>query len=68
LQHLDDPFSLHEIETTIKLVKSGKAPGPERIQNEMLKTGSPHLKTASYKLLNLIITGVFSPVAGARVF
>ena len=65
--YLDDPFSLHEIETTIKLLKSGKAPGPDKIRNEMLKTGAPHLTTAICKLLTSSSPVVFSPVAGARV-
>jgi len=48
---LDKPFSLHEIETTLKLLKSEKALGPDRIGNEKLETGqSPHLKTAICKL------------------
>ena len=42
---MDDPFSVAEIETTIKLLKSGKAPGPDRIRNEMLRIRSFHLQT-----------------------
>ena len=59
--NLDDPFSLHEIETTIKLLKSGKAPGPDRIRNEMIKTGAPHLTTAICKVFNLILASCFFP-------
>ena len=60
--YLDDPISLDEIETTIKLLKSGKAPGPDRIRNEMLKTGSrPHLKSAICKLFNHILTSGYFP-------
>ena len=60
--YLDDPISLDEIETTVKLLKSGKAPGPDRIRNEMLKTGSrPHLKSAICKLFNHILTSGYFP-------
>ena len=31
--YLDDPISIDEVETTIKLLKSGKAPGPDRIRS-----------------------------------
>ena len=59
--YLDDPFSIDEVETTRKLLKSGKAPGPDRIRNEMLKTGSPHLKSAICKLFNHILTSGYFP-------
>ena len=45
----------------MKLLKSGKAPGPDRIRNEMLKTGSPHLKSAFCKLFNHILTSGYFP-------
>ena len=57
---MDDPFSVAEIETTIKLLKSGKAPGPDRIRNEMLRIRSFHLQTSICKPFNLILgRGVF---------
>lgn len=57
---LDDPFSVAEIENTIKLLKSGKAPGPDRIRNEMLSIRSFHLQTSVSNPLNLILgRGVF---------
>lgn len=59
--HVDDSISIDEVETTIKLLKFGKAPGPDRIQNEMLKTGSPHLKSAICKLFNHILTSGYFP-------
>ena len=49
---MDDPFPVAEIETTIKLLKPGKAPGPDRIRNEMLQIGSFYLKT--WKIFNLL--------------
>ena len=58
---MDEPFSVIEIETTIKLLKCGKAPGPDRIRNEMLKTGSIYLKTSICKLFNLILESGFFP-------
>ena len=53
--YLDDPISIDEVETTRKLLKSGKAPGPDGIRNETLITGSPHLKSAICKLFNHIL-------------
>ena len=41
--HLDEPFSLKEIENATKLLKSRKAAGSDRIRNEMLKTGTSAL-------------------------
>ena len=63
---MDDPFSVAEIETTIKLLKPGKVPGPDRIRNEMLQIGSFYLKTSIWKLFNLILKAVFSPLIGAK--
>ena len=39
----------------VKTLKSKKAPGPDKIRNEMLKAGIPFLKAALSKLFNLII-------------
>ena len=63
---MDDPFSVAEIETTIKLLKPSKAPGPDRIRNEMLQIGSFYLKTSIWKLFNLILKAVFAPLIGAK--
>lgn len=63
---MDDPFPVAEIETTIKLLKPGKAPGPDRIRNEMLQIGSFYLKTSIWKIFNLILKAVFSPLIGAK--
>ena len=59
--YLDDLISVDEVETTIKALKSGKALGPDKIRNEMLKTGSPHLKSAICKLFNHILTSGYFP-------
>ena len=59
--HLDEPFSLKEIENATKLLKSRKAAGSDRIRNEMLKTGTCYLKPAICKLFNLILKYGFFP-------
>lgn len=61
--YLDDPFSLKEIETATKLLKSKKTPGSDRIRNEMLKTGIQYLKVAICKLFNLILKCGFFPTS-----
>ena len=58
---LDSPISLEEIKNMVKLLKSKKAPGPDKIRNEMLKTGIQFLSTALYKLFNLILHSGFFP-------
>ena len=35
--YLDDPISIDEVETTTKLLKSGKAPGPDRTRMKCSK-------------------------------
>ena len=59
--HLDDEISLKEIENATKLLKSKKAPGSDRIRNEMLKTGIWYLKNSICKLFNLILKCGFFP-------
>ena len=59
--YLDSPISINEIETTVKSLKSRKAPGPDKIRNEMLKAGVQFLKTALQKLFNLILQSGFYP-------
>lgn len=58
---LDEPFSLKDIENATKLLKSRKAPGSDRIRNEMLKTGLSYLKASICKLFNLVLKCGFFP-------
>ena len=44
-----------------KLLGSKKVPGPDKIRNEMLKTGMQYFITALCKLFNLILKSVFFP-------
>ena len=59
--YLDETISLAEIESMTKLLQSKKAPGPDKIRNEMLKAGLQYLKTALCKLFNLILKSGFFP-------
>ena len=52
---LDSPISISEIENMAKTLKPKKAPGPEKIRNEMLKTGVRFLNVVLFKLFNLIL-------------
>ena len=45
----------------MKSLKLKKAPGPDKIRNEMLKTDIQFLNTALYKLFNLILQSGFFP-------
>ena len=58
--YLDNTILPTEIETITKLLGSKKAPGPDKIRNEMIKAGIQHLKTALCKLFNLILKSGFS--------
>jgi hypothetical protein len=51
---LDREFTYGEIKTTLLNLKSGKAAGPDRIPNEMLKYGGDGLANALRKLFNHI--------------
>ena len=58
--YLDNPISLDEVEKAAKMLKYKKSPGPDRIRNEMLKTGIFYLKTSICNLFNLILkSGLF---------
>ena len=61
--YLDDSFSLKEIETAAKLLKSKRTPGSDRIRNEMLKTRIQYLRVAICKLFNLILKCGFLPTS-----
>ena len=48
--NLDQPFTENDTKATIKLLKSKKAPGPDRIRSEMLKCGI-HILARSFTKL-----------------
>ena len=52
---LDSPISISEIENIAKTLKPKKAPGADKIRNEMLKTGVRFLNVVLFKLFNLIL-------------
>ena len=60
---LDNTILPAEIKSITKLYGSKKAPGPDKIRNEMIKAGIQYLKTALCKLLNLILKSVFFSLA-----
>lgn len=49
------PIEAREVYEHIKLLKSGKSPGPDRISNEMLKHATPILLNHFTQLFNLIL-------------
>jgi len=53
--YLDNTILPTEIESVTKLLGSKKAPGPDKIRNEMIKAGIQYFKTAVCKLFNLIL-------------
>ena len=57
--YLDNPIALDEVEKAAKMLKYKKSPGPDRIRNEMLKTGIFYLKTSTCNLFNHILKSVF---------
>ena len=60
--YLDTTISPAEIESMTKLLRSKKVPGPDKIRNEMLKTGIQYFITALCKLFNnLILKSGFFP-------
>ena len=57
---LDDPISTEEIDKAIKKLKNKKAPGLDRIRNEMLKTSLRFIRASLTKLFTLILkSGAF---------
>jgi hypothetical protein len=44
LQHLEEPFSVHEIETIVKALPNNKSPGPDGFNNEFTKAAWPIIK------------------------
>ena len=59
--YLDTTISPAEIESMTKLLRSKKAPGHDKIRNEMLKTGMHYFINALCKLFNLILKSGFFP-------
>ena len=59
--YLDITILPTDIESVTKSLGSKKAPGPDKIRNEMMKAGIQYLKTALCKLFNLILKIVFFP-------
>ncbi len=60
---LDSPFSLDEINKVTKLLKSGKAGGPDQILNEMLIAALPSLSPCLCKMFNLILSSESMPLS-----
>ena len=52
-KHLQDPFTLSELNNALKTLKSGKAPGPGGIHNEFLAHPGNKLKNWLLQFLNL---------------
>lgn len=49
------PFMESEIEISIRNLKTGKSPGPDKVTNEMIKAGKDQLIKPLTKLFNLIL-------------
>ncbi len=55
INELDKPITESEISNAIRLLKTKKAPGFDRVRNEMLKNGINSLMSSLVKLFNFII-------------
>ena len=64
--YLDYPIEPSEVEAMSKLLGSKKSPGPDKIRNEMLKTGIHYFKNSLCKLFNLILKCGFFLLLGAK--
>ena len=58
---LNKVLSKNELEKNIKRLKNGKAPGQDRISNEMIKASYPVIHKAYLKLFNLIFSSQHVP-------
>ena len=58
---LNNVLSKNELEKNIKKLKNGKAPGQDRISNEMIKASYPVIHKAYLKLFNLIFSSQHVP-------
>ena len=65
---LDNTILPAEIESITKLLGSKKAPGPDKIRNEMIKAGIQYLKTALCKLLTSLLKVGFSLSSSCTAF
>ncbi len=58
---LDDDFSIQEVQGCLKSAKNGKASGPDRIRNEMLKAGDSTFQEALRYVFNKILAAGIYP-------
>ena len=63
---LDDPISEIEIISTTKKLKTKKAPGLDRIRNEMLKCGIHYLASSLSILFNTILKSGYLPASWSK--
>ena len=66
LNKLDDPISEIEIISTTKKLKTKKAPGLDRIHNEMLKCGIHYLAFSLSILFNTILKSGYLPASWSK--
>ena len=50
LQHLEEPFTLEEIDSVIRALPNNKSPGPDGFNNEFIKAAWPIIKQDFYDL------------------
>lgn len=60
---LDGTISIEEINHQLKLLKNGKACGPDLILNEMLKQGGTHILPSLQKIFNSVLKSGSFPTA-----
>ena len=65
--NLDQPFTENDTKAVIKLLKSKKAPGPDRKRSEMLKCGIHILAPSLKKLLNFMLKPGNCPDAWSNI-
>ncbi len=58
---LDNDFSIEEVRQCLKCAKNGKASGPDKIRNEMLKAGDSDFQNTLRHIFNAILKSSIYP-------
>ena len=65
--NLDNPISLRELESVIKLLKRNKAPGPDGLGNDFYKSMNTHNRECLLSLFNHILSTSSCPLSWGEI-